>query len=433
MAEYHVHNLHVDLYNILTHFDHTKYDFQIIAKFLDKKHYELIIRRLDQHCGWNIQLKIMACDFIHPPIVHTIDSSNEYEKILTIETPYEIEPSTQEITRLPIYKMINAPEPKSISLQEFNTLFNSDIVVLPKMLYAVGVKDGVMYMYNECFSHYYEIIHQISFLISVILTKNLDTNYYIFAGNDGYLEGQYHSDRLVPRKIADKEYLGNNVALNEDEYPVLHSKKYILTQSQPNIISYAIGVPDRHYFYCNLYNPFRSFHRGLSFQTKIPKIVFGARIERGYKYNFTKRRDIETNQRQYFMSDAVCKDNIVCSNGWIDNKSMVEYKYILDIDGQACTWDATAWKLNSGSVIMKTNSYWRQWFYDDYQPWINYVPIENDFSDIQEKFEWCESHQDECMQMIKNNLELFQKIFRFHNIVDYTENTLNKIWKESEN
>jgi hypothetical protein len=215
--------------------------------------------------------------------------------------------------------------------------------------------------------------------------------------------------------------------LRENEYPVFYKKKYVLAQSnQPNT-PYTIDIIDRHYFYCDLYNPFRSFHRGIQFNSKINKIIFGCRKERSSKYNFRHRRDIEVTQREYFYCDAVPKDNIVCPNEWIYDVDMVNYKYILDIDGHGSTWDATAWKLNSGSVIFKTETIWRQWFYDDYLPWIHYVPINDDFSNLQEMYHWCEENQDKCEIIIKNAKQLFQKVYRFHNVVKYTIGIIDKL------
>ncbi len=124
------------------------------------------------------------------------------------------------------------------------------------------------------------------------------------------------------------------------------------------------------------------------------------------------RRDIDMGQRDYFYSNDVTKENIVYPN-WICDYDMVNYKYILDIDGNSSTWDATAWKLNSGSVIFKTESRWRQWFYDDYSPWVHYVPIKDDFSNLQEMYQWCEGNQDKCRGIITNAKQLFQKHIDF--------------------
>ena len=99
---------------------------------------------------------------------------------------------------------------------------------------------------------------------------------------------------------------------------------------------------------------------------------------------------------------------------------MINYKYILDIDGHVGTWDATAWKLNSNSVILKSDSFWIQWFSDSYKPWVHYVPVNDDFGDLQEKFQWCESNQDKCEEIVKNAKQLFNTIYRHENVVEYT-------------
>lgn len=427
-----VKNLHVDLHNFQQHFDHSKYDFQIMAQYIDQHTYNVIVYRLDQDAGWNININVLACDFQENghKIIH-IGQSNDAEKSIQVHTDSIIEPSTTLLERLPRYKLVQSPNPNAISRQEFNKIFSTDIVVLPSLIFAVGLVDQTVYMYNEKYSHYSEIIHQIKHLISVALSENIQSKlYFVVCAADGYPESHYYySNRHIPKIANEMEYQGKAmVQLNPDEYAVLHKNKYILTQSQHRDMPYSVGIYDRHYFYCNLYNPFRSFHNGIPFHTKVSKIVFGARIPRGSVHNFIERRDITVNQRQYFVSDAIPKDNIVCSSTeWIDNKEMIKYKYILDIDGGASTWDATAWKLNSGSVIFKTESAWRQWFYDEYLPWIHYVPVKNDFSDIQEQFHWCEANPEKCKQMVQNCLELFQKTFRFHKAIEYSKGVLMQI------
>jgi hypothetical protein len=156
--------------------------------------------------------------------------------------------------------------------------------------------------------------------------------------------------------------------------------------------------------------------------------VYAGRVPMGSYYNFTKRRDIQTCQREYFYTNAVDKKNIYGEKGMnINDTEMVNYKYILNIDGISSCWDATAWKMNSGSVVFKTDSDWKQWFYDDYKPWVHFVPIADDFSDINEKYEWAESHQDECEKIVKNSLELFQKTYRFHNIIEHTKSVVKTL------
>ena len=103
---------------------------------------------------------------------------------------------------------------------------------------------------------------------------------------------------------------------------------------------------------------------------------------------------------------------------------MIGYKYILDIDGNASTWDATAWKLNSGSVIFKVDGPWIQWFYSDFLAYVHYIPIKDDMSDLQEKYRWCEEHPEECEKIVENSKRLFQKVYRMSNIIKYIQDIL---------
>lgn len=426
-------NQSFDLFGI-----HLKYDFQVYSEYINARNYKVYIQRLDKDTGWDIDIQIMTCNIvnhnnisIHPTIIYNIGKSISRIKIIEIHTEYDIEPSFECIEILKPYEMVPAPEPIAISREYFNKIFDTDIVVLPRFIFAAGIYKREFLIYNTNYSHYHESIQQIKHIISVFLTKNPDNNksfYFLFCGSDGYMEGNYLENRNVQRLISEEEFIENKnfIVENPSEYPIFHKKKIILTQSQHLNIPYAIGIIDRHFFYCNLYHAFRSFHRGIPFNTKIDKIVYAGRPNRGTKWNFTERRDLgDMHPRQYFYSDAVPKDNIYTSEtNWIDSKEMVNYKYILDIDGGASTWDATAWKLNSGSVILKQDSCWRQWFYDDFKPWVHYVPIKNDFSDIQEKFAWLQNNQEECRIMIGNCMKLFQHIYRFQNTIKYIEKVL---------
>jgi hypothetical protein len=76
---------------------------------------------------------------------------------------------------------------------------------------------------------------------------------------------------------------------------------------------------------------------------------------------------------------------------------------------------------------MKSESAWIQWFYTEYRPYIHYVPIKEDFSDIQQQFIWCESHQQECEKLIENCKALFQRTYRYSNVVDYTAKILQQV------
>jgi hypothetical protein len=451
-----VKNLEIDLSN----FDekkmqaHNYLDIEVLHEYIDDYHYEIIIRRLDNNGkgGWSEDLFILI-NYISLKKTETINigKESESEKRIIIETKEKIEDSREENIYSPVYLLPNIPEPIAISRIEFNYLFETDIVVLPSNLYAFGIlkdKDQdqdqtKIYIYNECYEMYYEIIFNANLLLKVIaMCNDLSKYYFIICSYDGYPEYQYMNiHEKTPKYIGENECekipkinknfkleseINSRLFLNSEiEYPIFYSKKIIFAQSAMKYIPNIIPIIDRHYLFCNLYKTYRSIHRGIPFSQKKNKIIFGCRKSNGSKFNFVERRDIEINQRSYFYSDFCDKRNVVYQeDGWITEAEMVNYKYILNIDGNACTWDATAWKLNSGSVIFKVDAPWIQWFYPEYLPYIHYIPIKDDMSDLQDKYQWCEKHPEECEKIVENSKKLFQKIYRMNNIIKYIQSIL---------
>jgi hypothetical protein len=72
------------------------------------------------------------------------------------------------------------------------------------------------------------------------------------------------------------------------------------------------------------------------------------------------------------------------------------YKYQIDIDGNTNSWPGLFQKLLTGSPVLKvaSPSGHRQWYYDRLKPWINFVPVASDMSDLVDKVCWLESHDD---------------------------------------
>jgi hypothetical protein len=399
-------------------------DFQVLTEWLSCRSYAVTVRRLDGTEGWTENIKVLAC-FPNESSTIVIGPSQAQEKRLIVETTFDITQSTTNPEPLITYDPLQYPTPQKITNAQFNRLFTTDIVPLPNNLFAVGIKNGATYIYNETYEFLYMIELTIKHIVGVALKENLfREQYFLICAYDGYLEGHYPSLRNVPYTPKPNEYKGQtSIQLQSaNTFPRLHKELTVLGQSVQARVEGAISVPDRYYFYLNRYNEYRSIHCGLLFDKKINQIAYGSQ-PRGTKFNFTNRRDISVSQREYFYSAAVPKTNIIAPQ-WIDRADMIKYKYLLDIDGNASTWDATAWKLNSGSVILKVDSEWNQWFYDLYKPWTHYVPVKDDFSNLQEQYAWCEQNQDECRKMIKNCKELFQQAYRFHNVMANTRKLL---------
>jgi hypothetical protein len=438
---YAVKNVRVDLYyDQDPPFSFLLNDYQVYTEYVAPRAYRIVIRKLN------------GMETLPDPLRILVETDGEAPEVITVhlETPDVVLERTSAVDLVPdqahpVTVLPKHPSRGSIRLdrlsrEEFNATFRTDLVMLPTSMFAVGItSDKRVMIYHEGngihSSEYYNVEAPIHHLVWVALnTRRGDGGgmapfYMVVASTDGYLENvPWRGERCVPRRVGDQECRGLYLPppCADDEYPVFHSQKWVWAQSWHVGLPYVRGIVDRHYFYHNLYHPFRSFHGGIPFRDKTAKIVYAGQA-RDAAHNFMdpSMQAQGVAPRAFFKTEIAPKhDFVACPAGWLDRRAMVAYKYILDIDGAASTWDATAWKLNSGSVIIKPRSVWRQWFYDRYLPGVHYVEIANDFSDLAAAFAWCESHPSECEAMVARCRQLFQEVYSYSRVIEDTRRTL---------
>jgi hypothetical protein len=429
---YRVKDFTVDLY-----FDHDppfvfdQTDYQLFAEYVSETSVHIMVRRLDNECiPKDLQLLILYHDISQ---ILSVPSCTVGHEICIPYTCEFAEPDMDRpIIRFPLRENRVYDPIQFIDRTEFQKRFGIHLMVLPTSLFAVGIYNGTMFVYHETFCHsfYYNIE---AILYHILRVANImESNKricFLLSSTDGYPEQvPWSAERVEPRYLTDQECLGQYLPPNTttQEYPFFPIK--LLAQSAHIGFPDVLCIPDRHYFYHNLYHPFRSFHQGISWEEKKPKMVYGGQI-RDTPLNFIdgSMQQLGLSPREYLKVLAPrYRDILVCDDSWISRRDMIHYKYILDIDGAASTWDATAWKLNSGSVIIKPKSIWRQWFYELYIPGVHYMEINNDMSNLREAYEWCESHPDECKQMIQNSQDLFQTVYAQENVIRYTKTVLEQ-------
>lgn len=52
-----------------------------------------------------------------------------------------------------------------------------------------------------------------------------------------------------------------------------------------------------------------------------------------------------------------------------------------------------------------------QWYYDMLQPWVHYIPVAKDFSNIEQNMVWAERHPIEAQAIADNGKELARSVF----------------------
>lgn len=89
---------------------------------------------------------------------------------------------------------------------------------------------------------------------------------------------------------------------------------------------------------------------------------------------------------------------------FLDFSQFVNYKFVVDIDGNANAWNLVQ-RLRLGACLLKVTSKWRQWISDRLEPWVHYVPIAEDLSDFEQQADWCLTHDDQARQIAANARE----------------------------
>ena len=321
------------------------------------------------------------------------------------------------------YTQVNAAK-YYISRYSFNNRFNSKLVVLPECITAFGFDNNNIYIYNQYGIFSKELADKridifLEYWLKYIHPNILKKKYYfLLCSFDGYRE------RIPYNNILKKEYIKNEYTFlfkreipnNLYNIPILHKNEYVLCFAKHLNDSESINIPDLFYMKQLGYHDTRLKiidDNLIPFESKQNKCIYRGTKFLGSKFNFFNHKDKTINQRMYFIS--LYNDNKInnmdFSEIFTSIQDQLKYKYILDIDGHTNTWDGTVWKLYSGSVMLKVKGVWKQWYYDNMKEWIHYVPINNDFSDLNEKIEWCINNDNKCKiisenarQFVKNNL-----------------------------
>jgi len=83
----------------------------------------------------------------------------------------------------------------------------------------------------------------------------------------------------------------------------------------------------------------------------------------------------------------------------IPYEDVLNYKYSIDLDGTTCSYPGFMWKLLMNTTVFKHDSENVMYFYSQVKPWIHYIPVKRDLSDLMEKLIWARNHDHEARQI----------------------------------
>lgn len=98
----------------------------------------------------------------------------------------------------------------------------------------------------------------------------------------------------------------------------------------------------------------------------------------------------------------------------------IQYKYQLLIDGNSCAYSRAYWQFFSNCAVIKQASPSIQWYYRLLTPYVNFIPVNEDLSNLEDVLNWCLTHDSE-VKKISNTAQKFAKKNLVHSsILQYT-------------
>lgn len=86
----------------------------------------------------------------------------------------------------------------------------------------------------------------------------------------------------------------------------------------------------------------------------------------------------------------------------MSHAEQLDYKCIICLEGNDVA-SGLKWMLNSQSVVMMPTPTISSWLMEDkLEPYVHYIPVSSDFSDLESQFEWAMQNEDKCQDIVFN-------------------------------
>ena len=109
--------------------------------------------------------------------------------------------------------------------------------------------------------------------------------------------------------------------------------------------------------------------------------------------------------------------------------TMLQNKYIISVEGNDKD-SGINWKLNSNSLVLMPRPRITSWLMETTLiPEYHYILLKDDFSDLYEKYEWCEKNQEKCKEIIKNANRFMSQFANKENEIELEKEVINKYFE----
>jgi|GEM_PF-1745569 len=100
------------------------------------------------------------------------------------------------------------------------------------------------------------------------------------------------------------------------------------------------------------------------------------------------------------------------------------YKYLIDVDGNSCCYSRTYWILASNSLLLKQMTDNCQWYYKGLKPYVHFVPVREDLSDLFDQIAWCMKNDAEARKISETGTAFALNHLQFETNIHFLQELL---------
>ncbi|KAL6065903.1 Protein O-glucosyltransferase 1 [Balamuthia mandrillaris] len=101
-----------------------------------------------------------------------------------------------------------------------------------------------------------------------------------------------------------------------------------------------------------------------------------------------------------------------------------DHKYLVNVGNIG--YGERFWEmLLSGSTVLWMQEGWNEWWYLYLQPYVHYVPVLSNASDLCDKVQWLKAHPEEAERIANNGQRLVEQLLTWENVLSYTAQTMD--------
>ncbi len=126
------------------------------------------------------------------------------------------------------------------------------------------------------------------------------------------------------------------------------------------------------------------------------------------------------NTRDHIQDNRICNSSqsTIIPAKYLDMRAQSQYKYIIHIAGHVQSF-RLSFELATYSCILYVESPYKLWYEQKLQPWVHYVPISADLSDLSDKLNWCLENDAVCEKISIAARDFYTKYLSKHSCLNY--------------